>query len=206
MLMRVTGATAQRGRGGELREGDRVGGSGLARAKGAKAHHRHMTITPRCAGCDSPPGNGNPRRNHRPRHCAASSSNEYEGKDNETMPSAESTFRNYTAQDGAQYAKGRFDYHPTLYNLVLQHHLSTGGGSALVLDVGCGPGNAARALAGEFDRAMGLDPSAGMIAAAKELGGSTKSGRPVEFVVSGAAYPGRRRCRASRTAVSTCSS
>lgn len=102
------------------------------------------------------------------------------------MPSSEATFRNYTAQDGAQYAKGRFDYHPTLYDLVLTHHFSTKGQSGLVLDVGCGPGNAARALAGSFDDAIGLDPSAGMIAAATDLGGTARSGRGVQYVVSGA--------------------
>lgn len=84
---------------------------------------------------------------------------------------ADPTFRYYTLADGLTYAQHRNDYHPTLYNLVLDHHASTGGQFDTVVDIGCGPGTAVRALAPRFRHAWGLDPSAGMIGAARELGG-----------------------------------
>jgi len=52
-----------------------------------------------------------------------------------------------------------------------------------LLDVGCGPGNATRDVALQFERAVGADPGEQMIEAAREIGGKTKSGEEIRFVV-----------------------
>lgn len=61
------------------------------------------------------------------------------------------------------------DYHPNLYHAVIDKHTTTGGQLTTLLDVGCGPGPVARALAPHFEQTIGLDPSAGMIAAARSF-------------------------------------
>ena len=99
-------------------------------------------------------------------------------------PPQEKVFRVFTSDEGKNYAAQRPTYPPELYDLVLEHHTSTGGALDLLLDVGCGPGNSTRELALTFDRAMGVDASPGMISSAKELGGKTASGRGVDFEVS----------------------
>jgi len=100
--------------------------------------------------------------------------------------SAEQTFRSFTSVAASHYAQFRLDYHPTLYNTLLKQHTSTGGKLDTLLDVGCGPGTAVRTLGTRFQHAIGLDPSEGMIATAKELGGTSGSGEPIRFAVSGA--------------------
>jgi trans-aconitate 3-methyltransferase len=98
----------------------------------------------------------------------------------------EKTFTAYTPTQGKLYAAARRDYHPSVYEAVLAHHT---GPRDLLIDVGCGPGRATAALAPHFDRALGLDPSAGMIATARSLAGSypaSASGAPIRFAVSAA--------------------
>jgi trans-aconitate methyltransferase len=52
-----------------------------------------------------------------------------------------------------------------------------------VWDVGCGPGNATRALAEHFDHAAGCDPSKEMIARAKEGGGQSRDKTDIIYEV-----------------------
>jgi len=89
----------------------------------------------------------------------------------EKAPSSkeESTFRSFTHNQGASYAQYRRDYHPSLYQTILDHHGSTGGQFDAILDVGCGPGTATRNLAPHFKHAVGVDASEGMIATARSL-------------------------------------
>lgn len=102
------------------------------------------------------------------------------------MSTSDPTFRAYSASEAKTYATHRLSYSPDLYSTILSHHGSTGGHFSLLLDVGCGPGNATRDLALSFDEAIGCDPGEQMIAAANELGGKTRSGEDVRFVVAGA--------------------
>jgi trans-aconitate 3-methyltransferase len=100
--------------------------------------------------------------------------------------SAEKTFSAYTQDQGANYAQNRRGYHPNLYKTIIDHHTSTGGQLNTLLDVGCGPGTAARALAPQFAHAIGLDPSEGMISNARVLAGasSTSASEPIRFEIS----------------------
>ena len=98
----------------------------------------------------------------------------------------EKTFTAYNKEQGAAYAQARPDYHPNVYNIVVEHHKSTGGQCDTLVDLGCGPGMVARGLAPSFDHAIGLDTSAGMIETASSLGGSTTSSEPIRFGVSSA--------------------
>lgn len=100
--------------------------------------------------------------------------------------SPEITFRSFTSADASHYAQFRLDYHPTLYNTLLQQHTSTGGKLDTLLDVGCGPRTATRTLGTRFQHVIGLDPSEGMITSAKELGGTSRSGESIHFAVSSA--------------------
>lgn len=103
----------------------------------------------------------------------------------------EKTFNTYTTEQGATYAKARPDYHPNLYKRIIDHHVSTGGRLNTLVDVGCGPGTATRILAPHFQTAIGLDPSEGMITAARELGGVSADGKPIRFECSSAEDLGR---------------
>lgn len=96
------------------------------------------------------------------------------------------TFRSYSAEEAKYYGVERGSYSPNIYELILKHHASTGGTFGLLLDCGCGPGNATRDIAQFFDQAIGTDPGQAMIKAAKDLGGKTKSGADIDFAVSGA--------------------
>jgi len=98
--------------------------------------------------------------------------------------SAEKTFRSYTKDQGVNYAKNRPGYHPNLYKTIIDHHTSTGGQLNTILDVGCGPGTAARALAPQFVHAIGLDPSEGMITNARSLVGASSTSEPIRFEIS----------------------
>ncbi|KAK1833718.1 S-adenosyl-L-methionine-dependent methyltransferase [Podospora conica] len=100
--------------------------------------------------------------------------------------SDERTFRSYTSQQGANYAEVRRDYHPSLYETIKNHHLSTGGQLQSLLDVGCGPGRATRSLATHFDHAVGIDPSEGMITTALALENTGSKVGPIRFAVSSA--------------------
>lgn len=94
------------------------------------------------------------------------------------------TFRLYSAADAKTYATHRLSYSQALYDTVLKHHTKTGGDCGLLLDVGCGPGNATRDVALSFDKAIGCDPGEQMIATAKDIGGKTASGKDIKFIVS----------------------
>ncbi len=94
------------------------------------------------------------------------------------------TFRSYSADQAKAYATTRLSYPQALYDIVLNHHAKTGGGFDCLLDVGCGPGNATRDVALSFNQAIGCDPGEQMIAAATGLGGTTKSGSDVRYVLS----------------------
>jgi trans-aconitate 3-methyltransferase len=94
------------------------------------------------------------------------------------------TFRSYSAEEAKLYAASRLSYSQSTYNKILDHHSATGGKFDLLLDVGCGPGNATRDLALSFDRTIGADPGEQMIEAANVLAGKTKSSKHIEFVVS----------------------
>ena len=101
--------------------------------------------------------------------------------------SEEPTFTRYNPAQAKAYAANRSSYHENLYNVILDHHKSTGGSLQTLLDVGCGPGNATRPLAKYFDAAYGVDPSPEMINAAKQIGADsgvpeTAGGGRIEFV------------------------
>lgn len=97
---------------------------------------------------------------------------------------AEKSFSSYTQDQGASYAQNRPGYHPSLYQTIIDHHTATGGQLNTLLDVGCGPGTAARALAPHFAHAIGLDPSAGMINNARSLAGAAATSPAIRFEVS----------------------
>jgi trans-aconitate 3-methyltransferase len=94
------------------------------------------------------------------------------------------TFRSYTAEQAKTYASRRLSYPHAFYDAILSRHSATGGQFNLLLDVGCGPGNATRDVAPSFDRAVGVDAGPAMIGAARELGGRTRSGCEIRFEVS----------------------
>ena len=93
------------------------------------------------------------------------------------------TFRSYSAEQAKIYATRRLSYEHAIYDTVLSFHSSTGGKFGLLLDVGCGPGNATRDVASSFDEAIGVDPGANMIDEARGLGGNTKSDGVVRYEV-----------------------
>ncbi|KAI1390447.1 S-adenosyl-L-methionine-dependent methyltransferase [Hypoxylon trugodes] len=100
------------------------------------------------------------------------------------MSLEEETFRAYTQAQGSNYAVGRPGYSPKLYEIIIGHHTSTGGQLDTVIDVGCGTGQASLDLATYFTHTIGLDPSEGMISAARA---SAKSANfPIRFEVSDA--------------------
>ncbi|KAI8181024.1 putative methyltransferase [Colletotrichum sp. SAR 10_75] len=96
----------------------------------------------------------------------------------------ENTFRKYTAEQGKFYAKGRPVYDDCLYDIIIDHHKSTGGKLDTLLDIGTGPGTVARGLGPRFKEVIGLDPAAGMIAAARSFGGVSGNSEPIRFDVS----------------------
>lgn len=93
------------------------------------------------------------------------------------------TFRSYTADQAAAYARSRKGYSSTLYEYLIRHHVSTGGKVEVLLDVGCGPGNATKELAQAFDHAIGCDPGLSMITQAKTEKYKTRTGDDVVFEV-----------------------
>ncbi|KAI9650309.1 hypothetical protein NHQ30_000322 [Ciborinia camelliae] len=106
------------------------------------------------------------------------------------------TFRNYTTAQAKIYAEHRLAYPSKLYETVITHHEKTGGQFNLVLDLGCGPGNATRDIAAYFEDAIGCDAGAAMIEAARETGGKTKGGKNIQWVVaSGEDFAGLEEVR-----------
>jgi 2-polyprenyl-3-methyl-5-hydroxy-6-metoxy-1,4-benzoquinol methylase len=98
----------------------------------------------------------------------------------------DAVFRNFTVQQASNYAEGRIGYSEKLIDFILKEHNSTGGSNGTVLDVGCGPGPATRLLAPHFDMVYGADPGESMIQTAKELNGTSRSGDPIMYEVTGA--------------------
>lgn len=98
-------------------------------------------------------------------------------------PPLDPTFLTYTPQLADAYASGRSTYPPALYSHILAHHALTGGRFLLLLDVGCGPGNAVRDLATSFADAVGVDGSVEMVNVARREGGVAGSGRRIRFEV-----------------------
>jgi ubiquinone/menaquinone biosynthesis C-methylase UbiE len=103
----------------------------------------------------------------------------------DTKPS-DPTFRRYTQDQAKAYASQRLSYPSELYEAVLAYHSSTGGQYDLLVDVGCGPGNATRDVARSFDRALGVDPGEAMIETARGLGGKTRADEDIGFVAGAA--------------------
>ncbi|KAJ5934163.1 hypothetical protein N7466_003710 [Penicillium verhagenii] len=79
----------------------------------------------------------------------------------------EKTFSKYNQAQGEAYANLRPEYHPKIYQMIIDHHTKTSGHLDLLIDIGCGPGIATHALAPKFSQVIGLDPSEGMIATAR---------------------------------------
>ena len=98
--------------------------------------------------------------------------------------SADPTFSNYTNEQARDYAKSRGSYTDLLIQIIIDHHIKTGGNLKSLVDVGCGPGNSTRSLAVEFDHAIGLDPGIEMISTARDNGGKTATRQPIKYVVS----------------------
>ena len=96
------------------------------------------------------------------------------------------TFRSYSAAQAQTYAIERRSYSNELYDIVLKYHKTTGGKSDQLLDVGCGPGNVTRDLSIAFDHAVGIDPGAEMIAAARSRNGKTRAGNEIKFEIKSA--------------------
>jgi SAM-dependent methyltransferase len=101
-----------------------------------------------------------------------------------SLPTTEKTFSSYKIEQGKAYAEARPQYSPSLYQAIIEYHTSTNGELNTLLDVGCGPGMVARTLGERFSHSIGLDPSEGMIATARSLGGSTLTSEPVRFEIS----------------------
>lgn len=101
---------------------------------------------------------------------------------NQTNP--EKTFRSYTTDQGQSYARHRMKYGQSLYETIISHHTSTGGRLETALDIGCGPGTATFDIARSFDNTIGLDPSQGMVSAARSLLSSEQIANNVKFEVS----------------------
>ncbi|KAF3911935.1 hypothetical protein ABW20_dc0108180 [Dactylellina cionopaga] len=102
-----------------------------------------------------------------------------------TRSKLEMTFRDFTKDQGYEYAKYRRDYHPSLYQKIIEYHTAKGGRLGTLLDCGCGPGTAVRNLGLHFAHAIGVDASGGMINTAKSLGGVTSTSEPIRFEISG---------------------
>ncbi|KAF4126524.1 LOW QUALITY PROTEIN: trans-aconitate 3-methyltransferase [Geosmithia morbida] len=103
-------------------------------------------------------------RNNNSRHRVASPQHRTD------IPTRRATF------SAAGYAAARPSYPPILFKRVLDYH--EGAGFGTVVDLGCGHGLVARELGGHFERAVGVDPSAGMIRQASE---STPQGSNITF-------------------------
>ena len=99
---------------------------------------------------------------------------------------AEKTFRSYTKDQGQNYAQHRMKYNQGLYDDIISHHTSTGGKLENALDLGCGPGTATFAISRTFQNTIGLDPSEGMVSAARSFLSGEPSIANVRFEVSAA--------------------
>jgi trans-aconitate 3-methyltransferase len=96
-------------------------------------------------------------------------------------PPRDPTFRNYSAEAAKKYLEHRRGYADRLIQRVIDLHSSSQGGFDVLLDVGCGPGTATRDLAPYFQHAVGTDPGESMIATARSVPSTTKSGETVSY-------------------------
>ena len=96
------------------------------------------------------------------------------------------TFTKYTNNQAQKYAELRGTYTDPLFKIIIDHHAQTGGNFKVLVDVGCGPGNATKPLAHSFDYVVGLDPGVEMINTARDLGGKTAIDQSIVYAVSGA--------------------
>lgn len=96
------------------------------------------------------------------------------------------TFRTYSSAQAAVYAAQRGGYKNKLIEKVLSLHQSASGSFDVVLDVGTGTGQVIRDVAPFFTTAFGVDPGTQMIAKAREIGGTTKAGKDIEFLICAA--------------------
>ena len=78
----------------------------------------------------------------------------------------------------------RLGYAPSLLEVIIDHHVATGGQLAIIVDVGCGTGQATLDLAHYLPKAIGLDPSNGMLK--RPRAAAESAGSPVRFEVSAA--------------------
>ncbi|PHH55142.1 putative S-adenosylmethionine-dependent methyltransferase CRG1 [Ceratocystis fimbriata CBS 114723] len=78
-----------------------------------------------------------------------------------------SVFRRPTFSS-VKYVDARPHYPTSLVDRILKYHGSNNPRQSLI-DIGCGPGNAALAFAGKFNKIVGVDPSEKMIEQASEL-------------------------------------
>lgn len=107
------------------------------------------------------------------------------GKDHSPKMS-DPTFRTYSSAQAAAYAARRGGYKNKLIEKVLSLHQSAGGSFDIVLDVGTGTGQVIRDMAPFFTTAYGVDPGTEMIAKARDIGGTTKAGKDIEFLTCAA--------------------
>lgn len=75
-------------------------------------------------------------------------------------------------------------YSRDLYDSIISYHTATGGKVENALDLGCGPGTATFAIARTFDNTIGLDPSEGMVSAARSFLSQENISSNVRFEVS----------------------
>ncbi|KAI1449678.1 S-adenosyl-L-methionine-dependent methyltransferase [Annulohypoxylon stygium] len=99
---------------------------------------------------------------------------------------SETTFKAYKHEQGTAYSQARLGYDTNLYQFIVDSHISTGGKLDTVLDVGSGPGVAARGIAPHFAHVIGIDASEGMISAARSIGGVSSTSEPIRYEISGA--------------------
>lgn len=83
-------------------------------------------------------------------------------------PSEERTFKGYTSAQAKAYIEVRNWSFPKLYDLIINHHASTGGSFGTLFDVGCGPGHSTLPLAKRFNVVYATDPREEMVRTAKE--------------------------------------
>lgn len=96
------------------------------------------------------------------------------------------TFRSYSSAQAAAYAAQRGGYKNALIEQVISLHQSTGGSFDVVLDVGTGTGQVIRDVGPFFTTAFGVDPGIEMIAKARAIGGTTRTGKDIEFLTCAA--------------------
>jgi len=84
---------------------------------------------------------------------------------------------------GARYLAYRPTYPPALYEHILAYHDSSAEAERdFCIDIGCGPGIVTRAIAPQFKRTLGVDPSDSMIQAAKGVEGQ----QGIEYAIGNA--------------------